>query len=1724
MILIDYRILISIQFINVFNKIITDGDALIKHEASANIIIICNYRTIKLKLIDGKYHIFVVSNKHMQYIKKFIRWLGIIFLILVILFMVVWAALQVPSIQTKVVHKVTTELSKILNTTVSIDKVDIVFFKTVSLENAYIEDQKQDTLLYAEKLNISIGLFSILNSKIQLNQIDLEGATVHLSRPKTDSNFNYNFILEAFASSDTEKDTTAHGWDFGIENINLKRINFKMDDKYGGINVSTSLDELSTNIELLDIENEKLQLGKFKINNTTAEIVQANDSSKSEVTEKNSTPVVEEIAFPYLGWDLKVSNIEVQNSALIYKLANGHQKKEQLNPEDINLKNLNLFISDIVWDKEVIEARVEKISVKEKSGLKIHNFGVDMKVSPKSISLKDLILKTPYTYFKNTTQVDVSSYSDFVSNLDNIVFSTSFKNTFIGTQDIKHVVSMVGKLPYLNLTDNHPIIIDGKINGKINEIIAESLNLEVKDIITLNLEANIKNLLDPDRLQFNLDVKEISTSYLKANSILRDIALPEGLKTFGDFNLSGKMKGTQQDLTVDELVLTTDAKTGFEITGQISDLHKVSEINLDLSIKELYTNIEDLQAFTPNPLPATLDSLGNISFAGTYKGSLTDFNLVGALKSNLGILESNIELNFVEDYSSATYKGKIALDDFRLGSLLGDSLQVGEVTMDAEVEGSGFEVNSMDAILKLNVGAIEYAAYNYNDIFMDGALKDGIFKGKLNMNDQNASLDFDGTVSLDLDNPNYKFDLNVDTLNLHELNLVDEMLSIHTKMDIDFDGKNLDDFDGELNLTDIKITTSNKNFETDSLIIVSKYENLNERSIEINSAFLKGKIEGDYNLEEIYYLLLAYVSDFFPLDNLMPSDQIVKKFDAFNKTQNFEIFLDLIDPSPIQAFIPTVEYLDGANLKGSFNSRDKLLTLGISVQKIIIDGVGAESISWNTKGEDKQITNNLSINQIETEGGINISQVSLKNKMLNDSFYLRLQVANDSIDQVLDLASNITSASEGYRLEFGKELIINTNEWKIDPTNYINFDMDFLDINNLIFNNENQSVSVKSVEGKTEENVPPIQISFNNFQIGELSNFVNIDNTNFEGSLNGQLTVIDPFENLHYLANLKVPDLTLNKESIGQLSLDFENPANTQYIEVKGMLDGSVNNMTITGNYNFKDQIFDIKSDIKKLELRLIDPIMVGIISQSKGSINGDFTLGGSPEKPDLDGKVNFNEISTVIDFSKTRYKINTGNVTFNNEEINLGTLLLLDRRNDEASLSGKIRHQFFSNMQLDLRLNTNGFTFLNTNAKDNELFYGKLYLRANGDITGPVEQPQIEIKAKTLDGSELNISAFSEEDSFEEESFIIFGNPATYQAQNEDGDSVAVYQVTNAIPANIKLYLELTDGAIFRIIVDPVTGDLLESKGNSDLVINLLPSGEINMFGTYLIKTGKYEFSYTDVIKRNFEIVQGGRIEFYGDPLNAKLNVTAKYTTKATPYELVINESTLSEAETSSAQKRQEANVLMKMRGNISKPELNFDIELPQSEGTVVNSAIQRKLDELRSNPNEMNKQVFGLILLNSFIASSGTSEFADAGESAVLGSVSKLVSKELNKIADKYIKGVEIEFDLNSYKSQYTNDGSGGAVTELGVGVTKKINDRLSFTATGNIDVDASAESSGFTQVAGDFILNYKLTKKGNYLLTVFRRSDFDVLNEENAVKTGAGISISKSFGGIKKNKNEK
>lgn len=1655
----------------------------------------------------------------MQKIKKIVRWIGILLLTLVLIFIMAWVALQFPTVQTKVVNRVTKELSQTLNTKVSIGAVDIKFFKTVSLQDIYIEDQKQDTLLFANELDASIGVFSLFESQIYLSEISLNNAIVKLSRPSNDSLFNFNFLIDSFASSEPKvaKDTTSQSWDFGIGNVLLQNVRFGINDEYGGMDLQTRVGELAVGLEVMDLEKQRLEFNQVKLNDSYVQMIQ---SPISETQVIDSQLVVSEntkLEFPYVGWDLKINDFAIDKTNVIFKKKNAVQKPNVLNPEDLAFQNIKINIQDFLWKENALNFDINNVNIQEKSGFQINEFGVTAAMNPQEISLKNLNIKTPNSQLKNTSTLKFNEFADLVNNFDNITFTTHFSQTKIGSNDLETFVSTMGEIPFLNLSANRFVKLNGKVTGTLNQFFAESLSAEVENALLLQLNGTVQNVTDIEKLKFNINLQELSTSYEKANSILNDIALPEGLKSFGVFHLHGKVEGDISNLQVNKLVLTTDANTGFDISGNILGMPEVGNLTMDLTIKNLYTLADDLDGFAKNGMPEILDSLGKINYQGKFDGTLTKFDLKGKLETALGILESDIFMHFNESYSSANYKGDIRLNAFQLGKLLGDSLQIGEVTLNAALKGDGFAVDSLNAELKLNIEDLEYVNYDYKDIIVDGLLQEGIFIGKLDLKDPNATVDFDGKISLNLEKPVFEFSMLVDTLNLQQLNLMEDELSLHAKMDMNFSGSKLNNFDGKINLTEIYVKNNDHFFQTDTLQIEADNAIINDRKFTIQSSFLTGEVKGDYDFDQMYDLVLAYINDYFPLDDLLSRKQQMVKFADIEKPQKFDMVFDILDAKPIMVFVPQLEFMENARFTAAFDSPKKIMEINLGVQKIMFSGIRIETINWNSKGDADMLDNLLTVNDLEATSGVSIPQTVFRNKMLNDSMYLNLAVENDTINELLNIAAVMNNSKEGYRLEFDKNMVANNKKWTIDNQNYLNFGTDFLKVNELIFSYKNQSLGVHSLIGKKSETVPPIEISFENFQIKELSKIANIENTSFAGELNGGLKIIEPFNNLHYTADLDILNLTLNEEQVGALSIDLVNPINTQNINVNVLLQGGENNMNITGNYDIGSTQYNVNADIFSLELRLIDPIMIGLFGESKGTINGNFSLKGTPDKPNLNGAINFNQISTVIEFTKTRYAINEGKVTFNNQEINFGKLELSDRKNDKATLSGNISHDFFADLRLNINLNTNRFTFLNTESKDNELFYGKMFLNATANVRGPVEQPIIEVKARTLEGSELNVSAFSEEDSFLEESFIIFGNPATFQKETED-ENVIVYEVESALPAEVRLNLELTDAAVFRVIIDPVTGDLLECRGNSDMLINLLPNGKIDIFGSYIIETGKYRFSYTDVVKRNFEIVKGSSVAFNGDPLNARFNVTAKYTTKATPYDLVSNETTLDDPKMIASQKRQDVNVLMKMAGDIADPELTFDIELPDSEGTVLSSEIQRKLVELRNNQSELNKQVFGLLLFNGFIVSSGSADFGGAGESAVLGSVSKFVSKQLNNLADKYIKGVQINFDFNSYNSQYLNEGAGGTVTELGIGVTKEFNDRLSLKAGGNFDL--GSQSSGFSQVVGDFVLQYKLTKSGTYLLKAFRKSDFDEFNE-NTVKSGIGISTSKSFGGRKKKK---
>ena len=196
-------------------------------------------------------------NKALTILKKTgkaILWVVGVF---VLLFLVVAGIIQIPAVQTKIVHAATSFVSNKTHTRVEINHVSISFPKSVVIEGLFLEDRNKDTLIYAGKAKVNIVLRDLLFNKICINNIDLENLNVNLYSTKTDSLFNYNFLLTAFADT-TKVDTTLSkkpsAWTFTIDHVTLQHIRLRYDDEFGGMNVSASLEKLEMKLNEINFE------------------------------------------------------------------------------------------------------------------------------------------------------------------------------------------------------------------------------------------------------------------------------------------------------------------------------------------------------------------------------------------------------------------------------------------------------------------------------------------------------------------------------------------------------------------------------------------------------------------------------------------------------------------------------------------------------------------------------------------------------------------------------------------------------------------------------------------------------------------------------------------------------------------------------------------------------------------------------------------------------------------------------------------------------------------------------------------------------------------------------------------------------------------------------------------------------------------------------------------------------------------------------------------------------------------------------------------------------------------------------------------------------------------------------------------------------------------------------------------------------------------------------
>jgi hypothetical protein len=197
-------------------------------------------------------------------------------------------------------------------------------------------------------------------------------------------------------------------------------------------------------------------------------------------------------------------------------------------------------------------------------------------------------------------------------------------------------------------------------------------------------------------------------------------------------------------------------------------------------------------------------------------------------------------------------------------------------------------------------------------------------------------------------------------------------------------------------------------------------------------------------------------------------------------------------------------------------------------------------------------------------------------------------------------------------------------------------------------------------------------------------------------------------------------------------------------------------------------------------------------------------------------------------------------------------------------------------------------------------------------------------------------------------------------------------------------------------------------------------------------------------------------------------------------------------------------------MQGELLKPVISFDIQLPANTAAQWKE-VDTKLQQVRTDPSELNKQVFALLLLNRFVDENPLSNGAAGGSEAeayVRQSASRILTDQLNRLAGNLISGVDLNFGVTSGEDYTT--GTLQQRTDLTVGVSKRLlNDRLRVNVGSNFELEGPRNTNEqASQIAGDVSVDYQLTKDGRYLIRAYRRNQYQDVVVGQVVETGATL----------------
>ena len=1372
----------------------------------------------------------------------------------------------------------------------------------------------------------------------------------------------------------------------------------------------------------------------------------------------------------------------------------------------------------IVIDKAIINSPDVKLTVSDSLNLNITEFidrmrnGYASNTGGKSkpfIIRKAVIHNGVFSYDRTDRPLLREGFDYYHFGFNSINTTTENLTVVADTFDL-NIITLTGierstQLPIRSLACDYHLSKSQMRFNALNAVINKSI---IKDTLIFDYESilDLNDFISKVNITGKFEQLKLATQDLKYFS-------PYFNSIYDTLIFSGLIEGRVNDFRSKDLALQFGSKSSIKGNIYFEGLPEVASTFMDMKFRHSYVFKRDLAPYISSEGFNKYSPVDSAYVDGTFTGYVNDFVTYGSFNTSLGKIKTDLNLKIGNDPNEIQYSGSLELENFNLGSIPGSSKDLGKITMEGKIKGSGLDASHADFVLDSKIKKIRIKGYTYQNIQTNAHFAYGLFDGSVKINDPNLQFETIGKIDLRGKKNQIKLKGELAKARLDSLHLRNDPSGISARIDIDANGIKLDSIVGNVHISNLNAFNNEQELHVNELNIVSKRDSAG-RSLSFKSDRVDLEMNGDFHFTSAYRDLRNLWIE-HKLNLLNQEDDITRFYESINEqvpATNFRFDLKLYDVNPLlNLFVPNAYFSDDTRISGEVKSSQSIeLFLKMETDTLIYDHNVLQnnnlklltSTDLQKRGVLAEFEFN-SQNQILSSGS-ELENLNVSAKWKKDTLNFEVQIKQGQNTNVNDLHGRFSFVTDTtYLTILPSTLQVLEERWHVQENNKIIFTKDKVELTNLRLFNKTQELSAVGFISRTSDE--PIKILARNVDIGILNPLLPNE---LAGELNGTVMISRIYDNPLVEANLKIDGLNVDGFLFGNLEGKSNWNANKKAFDIVFFVKKN-NQRLLDVNGTYKplgdENSLNLKAKLVGTDLQIAEPFTKGLFSKIIGSVSGNVWITGALFAPVLSGSGDINDASLTIDYLKTTYSFN-GKWGIEKNIISLSDILLSDKNGGTGRLSVNFNHRNFKEFSMELRAVFNNLITLDTDTKDNSLYYGTAVGSGDLSISGPINNLVINARAKTEKGTRFFIPLTDSGSGVQQEDYITFSD----FTKRVEIDKVFDESEPDAIKLSgiaFNLDVEITPEAYAEIIFDRTAGDIIRGRGKGNLSLAIDTKGDFTVIGEYEFTEGAYNFTMYNIVNKEFTINPKSKIVWSGDPYLGDMDINAVYK---------VNTSLAPLMDTTyynlpEVKRIYPSYVLLDLDGPLLSPDINFDIiieDYPRTNADL-DTQVRAFLNKIHNDEQEMNRQVFSLLVLRKY---SPPNSFEAGG--TIGSSVSEFVSNQLSYWISQVDENLTIDIDLGNLTDE--------ALQTFQLRISYAFLDgKLIVTRDGGF-TDQNQQTT-LSSVTGDWTVEYLLSEDGKLRVKLFKRTNYDQLSsststDQDLITGGFSLLYTTSFDSIK------